>query len=251
VATSTLPGYEDSAPTTILVIDDHEILATALMVTLRQKGFDAQLLPVTDLDTMVAEARQHRPGIALLDLDLGSAADGDRLDGTDLVRPLRRQGWKVLVVTGMADLDHIAAAIHHGATSWIIKTAQFEELTQFVAEVALGGGGMPEEERAELLRRFAANEPARSDARRKMARLTVREREILTRLADGDSPAEIAAATYTALGTVRTHIRAILTKLEVKSQLAAVAIAHRHGAEPSPIPTNWWRRATRFTRRRS
>ena len=60
-------------------------------------------------------------------------------------------------------------------------------------------------------------------------RLTAREREVLAALVDGLSPEEMAAAQYVALTTVRSQIRAVLQKLGVHSQLAAVACANRAG----------------------
>ena len=67
------------------------------------------------------------------------------------------------------------------------------------------------------------------DAVTSTTRLTEREAQVLRCLAGGRSVATIAAASYVAEATVRTHVRGVLTKLGVGSQLAAVALAHHSG----------------------
>lgn len=64
-----------------------------------------------------------------------------------------------------------------------------------------------------------------------LAALSPREQEVLTHMMSGRTARAIAEEDYVSIATVRSHIRAVLTKLGVTSQLAAVAVAHRHG---------WW-----------
>jgi len=75
--------------------------------------------------------------------------------------------------------------------------------------------------------RWAAALLSREDEALRFAQLTQREQQVLAALLDGDSAAEIAAKEFLAIPTVRSHLRAILTKLGVSSQLAAAAMAHR------------------------
>ncbi len=63
------------------------------------------------------------------------------------------------------------------------------------------------------------------DARRRLAQLTARERQVLWALSEGESAGAIAETFFVSVGTVRTHIQGILGKLGVSSQLAAVAMA--------------------------
>ena len=73
---------------------------------------------------------------------------------------------------------------------------------------------------------------ARTSARERLARLTPRERVVLDGLADGFRIHDIAAADVVSEATVRTQVKSILSKLEVRSQLAAVLLLHRHEPEP-------------------
>jgi DNA-binding NarL/FixJ family response regulator len=82
---------------------------------------------------------------------------------------------------------------------------------------------------------LAAALQAREDEARRFTRLTAREREVLVALLAGRSAAEIAAAEHVSMPTVRSHLRAVLTKLGVSSQLAAAAMAYRSCREPALV----------------
>jgi two-component system nitrate/nitrite response regulator NarL len=75
----------------------------------------------------------------------------------------------------------------------------------------------------------------RTQARRLMESLSRREREILGHLMRGATVAEIAANGVVSEATVRTQVKSILIKLEVSSQLAAIAVARRAGWQPNPL----------------
>lgn len=236
-----------SAAGTVLIIDDHEIVATSLTYVLAREGFDAHTAQVTDLDTIRDTALDHTPGVALLDLDLGDGPDARPLDGVDLVPPLCAQGWTVLVVTGTPDLDRVAAAIAAGAASWVVKGADLDELVTATVELAEGRGGLSDDERREMLERNRASQRKQTRTAGKLERLTAREREVLDQLTAGASANDIAQDSYTSIRTVRAHIRSILAKLEVTSQGAATAIAREHPARSHPIPASLWRRLRGLT----
>lgn len=231
-----------TAAGTVLIIDDHELVAASLAYLLSSRGMDAHRVPVTDLDTARQAALEYSPGVALLDLELGTGPDGVNLDGVELVGPLRAQGWTVLVVTGTAELDRIAAAVAAGAANWVVKGANLPELVAATVALAEGRGGLTRSERSEMLQRHReARRSSGYDADR-LARLTAREREVLDRLTAGATPREIARQTHTSEHTVRAHIRGILSKLEVGSQGAATAVARQHAPPPQSLPARLWRR---------
>jgi DNA-binding NarL/FixJ family response regulator len=236
------PIGEPRDGTTILVVDDQQLIASTLAYSLRDNGFDAHYLLVTDLEAVRTAALAHLPGIVLLDLDLGVGSGGEPLDGVDLIVPLRAQGWTVLVITGTTDLDRIAEAVAHGATNWVVKGANFPELLTTVVDMTKGRGQLPPAERAALIKRYQEVMGARRKNAERLRTLSPREREVLGRLTEGATAATIAAETYTSIRTVQTHIHRILTKLQVSSQLAATAIAVRHRSQPPPIEPSVWRK---------
>lgn len=227
---------------TVLIIDDHELVAASIAYLLCSRGLDAYRAPVADLATARQAASEHAPGVALLDLELGTTPDGTNLDGVELVGPLRAQGWTVLVVTGTAELDRIAAAVAAGAANWVVKGANLAELVAATVALAEGHGGLTRAERREMLERHRDTRRTRGHGAERLARLTAKEREVLDRLTAGASPREIARQTHTSEHTVRAHIRGILRKLEVGSQGAATAVARQHTPPPQSLPARRWRR---------
>ncbi|RSM48246.1 DNA-binding response regulator [Amycolatopsis balhimycina DSM 5908] len=204
----------------VVVIDDHPLVSTALVVALRAERIDAARIPVTSGTEILAAVRQHRPGLALLDLDLGDTA------GLDLIGPLRADGWAVLVVTACLDRRPIAAAISRGAIGWIGKQESFEQLVAMVVEAVAGHEVLSPAIRDELVRLHQSAHLRQQQLRQALARLSARERQVLTRLAAGHTAADVAAEFAVSLTTVRAQIRSILAKLDVRSQLAAVAVVN-------------------------
>lgn len=90
----------DSKPSTRLVIvEDHELLATSLALALRQWGLEAQTVDGPTADAIVETVRGLAPILVLLDLDLGPALGS----GLDLIRPLVEAGGRVVMITAMVD----------------------------------------------------------------------------------------------------------------------------------------------------
>jgi DNA-binding NarL/FixJ family response regulator len=162
--------------------------------------------------------------LVLLDLDLGALGDATRF-----IKPLVAAGAAVLVVTGASDRMRLAATLESGAMGYLSKDAPFDELLDVVVRAAAGETIIDPNHRYQLLAELRAH---RSEERQKMApfeTLTTRERQVLAELGDGKSVDAIADGWVVSTATVRTQVRGILTKLDVNSQLAAVAKAHAAG----------------------
>lgn len=211
----------------ILVVDDHALIATTLVLALRAQGKDAHHVPVANAVTILAEAGRHRPGLVLLDLYLGSDTDKAAPTGVDLVAPLRALGWHVLIVTAARDERAIAAAIAQGAAGWVSKAEPFEHMLRMALDAAAGRDVLPRAVRDKLLQLHWEQQQRSDGVEQRLARLSARERQVLDRLAAGQPAATIAQEFTVSLATVRAQIRAILAKLEVSSQLAAVAMVHQ------------------------
>lgn len=216
--------------TPVFIVDDHALVGTALARSLHDEGMHAKHCRAGSTEGILAEAAALTPGLALLDLDLGRDAEGNRIDGADLIEPLRASGWRVLVLSGSADHGRIGATLDAGALAWVPKHAPFPTLLRAVREAAAGREVMSPARRRQFIdlhhRRLAESR----ELTEKLARLTQREREVLAELARGRRAQAVADLFVVSLATVRTQIRAVLTKLEVGSQLEAVALyrkAHR------------------------
>jgi DNA-binding NarL/FixJ family response regulator len=207
-----------------LIVDDHQLLATALVVTLDRVGIAAAAVRPRPRPELLRDLLDRRPGTVLLDLDLGEYGDA-----TPLIAPLADAGTRVVVMTGLADRMRIAAALEQGALAFRSKADGVEALVDAVRRVRRSPEPLDPRTRVALLEELRRDRARRSATLAPFRRLTDREQETLRALADGCSVREIADRWVVSEATVRTHVRSLLGKLGARSQLAAVAMALRAG----------------------
>jgi len=213
---------------TVLIVDAQDLVGTALALSLRSAGLRADRLTVRSRQGVLDEAARRRPGVLLLDLDLGEDEAGDPIDGAALIRALRGGGWRVLALSGTADAGRIGAALQSGALAWIPKRAPLPNLLTAVHRAAEGAAVMPAEQRQSFIDVHLQQQAEVRSTCRKLGRLSQRERAVLERLAEGRRAQSIADEFFVTLATIRSQIRSVLLKLEVKSQLEAVALLNGH-----------------------
>jgi DNA-binding NarL/FixJ family response regulator len=232
----------------VLVVDDHQLVGTALCLAFRARGFDARRIPGSAVPEFLSRPAVGRTGLVVIDLDLVAVPlmCGSRTGGANLVESFRQRGWKVLVVVGSHDEVgvEVAAAIASGAIGSLPKaTTSFDNLIRTVVTAAEDKAVMSAAEHQAWLARHHSNRTWERELSRLLDRLTNREREVLEMLAEGHRAAEIAGQRVVSITTVRTQIRAILAKLEVNSQQEAVALLRppssdrfpeRRNSSPSP-----------------
>ena len=216
---------DDAVQMKVLIVEDHELLAGTMSMALRQQGLEVHAAAGPSATAVVDLARELAPVLVLLDLDLGSTMGS----GLDLIRPLVQTGARVVMVTGVADRARLGACLEAGAVGVVSKAAEFSVLIDAVHRAVEGAPLMREEERQDLL--HAARDRRRADHDRlaPFDALSPKEQAVLVHLLAGESAETIAEKSYVSLATVRSHIRAILLKLGVNSQLAAVALARNAG----------------------
>ena len=211
----------------VFIVDDHQLVGSSLVLALASRDIDAQECPVTTTGDILRAAEERRSGLVLLDLELGVGVGGEPIDELELIAGLRVRGWAVLVVSAATDERRIASAIAAGAIGYVPKAAPLQELLDVICRASSGRSVLPPEDRARWL---AVDKQGRATDRKDRARwrrLTAREREVLDLLARGDRAATIAEQLCVSLTTVRAQIRSIHTKLDVNSQLEAVALLRR------------------------
>lgn len=220
---STVGGRSDRQ---VVVLEDHELVGESLVMALRGRRLPARRVPVGSMHEFLRTLSGAQAGVVLLDLDLGTDPDGHPIDGQDMIGRLHARGWRVVVVTGSRDRARIAAAVEAGALGCVSKSAPLHELLHAVVEAVEGRQIMSATERRhwrELYRRAQARNAQREG---RLGRLAPREREVLDLLARGLRVAAIARKLVVSEATVRTQVKSILRKLEVNSQIEAVAL-HR------------------------
>lgn len=209
----------------VVLVDDHSLLGDVVVETLRRQGFlSAAVLP-TSADAVVEQVVALGATMALVDPDLGSAV----FDGLTVMGPLRDLGIDVVALTSVDDPLLSAASLEAGARMVLSKCEPFTVTLDAIKAAARGERTSDDSRRDDLLRLLREARRAHAARLAPFARLTPREREVLSCLVDGLSAADIAASSRIALPTVRSHIDAVLHKLEVPSQLAAVAAVRAAG----------------------
>ena len=189
----------------------------------------------------IALTRELDPDVILMDVRMPG------VDGVAATRRLIESGSRarVLVLTTF-DLDeYVYAAIRAGASGFLLKDVEPNELVDAIRVVAAGNSLFGPAATERLVARFAQEpEPA---AVRSLDDLTDREREILRLLATGLSNAELAQRLHLSETTVKTHVSAVLRKLRVRDRVQAVIAAYEAGLvrpgayssdEPRPCPTS-------------
>jgi DNA-binding NarL/FixJ family response regulator len=203
----------------ILIVEDHRMLAETLELALTTRGFRCHIADLQSPQSIANAATRIHPDLVLLDLDLGA------IDGLQLVRSFRAGGQRVLIVTGCEDHRRLAAAVALGAVGWALKTRPFEEILQAAEASCRDRPLLQADSRDDVAsagRRYVEEDGA---VWSRISALTPREREILNSMIRGETADDMADRFVISVGTARAHIRAVLAKLGVSSQLAAAALA--------------------------
>jgi DNA-binding NarL/FixJ family response regulator len=213
-------------PIRILLVDDDQIVREAILLALQREGFDVATVASFEVDTVLTAARDHCPLVVLLDFHLEDSTS------SELIGPLVAAGTTVLMLTGAADPEILGSCLDLGAAGIILKRQPLLDLVRAIELAVEGLAPLRPHERDDLVTVSRAQRAARAQALEPFDALTARERSVLAGLLDGLTAEEIAGRDYVSLATVRTQIRGVLTKLDVTSQLAAVACARRAGWTP-------------------
>jgi len=212
----------------ILIVDDHPLIALGLQLALAARGWEVEVSTGPIAAAVVAHACCFKPELVVLDVHLGAELGS----GVDLIAPLRQVGAAVVMLTGESDRFVLASCLEAGAVGWIGKGSGLDEVLTSIEDVADGRPLIGCATRAALLEELRAERNRVRTMHSPFEALTRREQRVLGALMDGMSAEEIAEADFVALTTIRSQIRAVLHKLGVCSQLAAVAKANRAGWQP-------------------
>jgi two-component system nitrate/nitrite response regulator NarL len=212
----------------IVLVEDHGLLANTLATALGFAGHNVAVADGTAIDELLYTVGPEADDtLVLLDLDLGAAGDA-----TPLVPRLTERGATVVMVTGVEDPIRLARCIAAGASGIVSKRAAYDELLDAVEQVAAGRSLLSKHERDEHLAVLRSYEQDERERLADFEALTPREADVLGMLMAGRTVQEIAAEAVVSVATVRTQVRAVLRKLDVPSQVAAIGRARAAGWIP-------------------
>jgi len=161
------------------------------------------------------------------------------LDGISATRALSRAApaARVLILTTFEQDDYVFGALRAGASGFLLKRTRPEELIAAVHTIAAGEALLSPSVTRRVIDRMAQQPTPELADQAKLDALTPREREVLERIARGLSNREIAAALAVEESTIRTHVKRILTKLELRDRVQAVIFAYETGVNRPAVNT--------------
>ncbi|MEU4689832.1 response regulator transcription factor [Actinoplanes sp. NPDC023714] len=206
----------------VLIVDDHPVVRRGLRVMLESEPWVAEVVEAASVAEAVRQAVTQQVHVVAMDVVL---PDGDGIDATRRILQTRRDA-RVLILT-MAEDDHLVArALRAGARGFVLKATDPDAVVDALRTVAAGGVVLGPAVGAAVL---TALRPGPGPLPPPFDQLTIRERDILTRLAGGDSNARIARHLGISEKTVRNQLTPIFTKLGVADRVQAALLARDAG----------------------
>jgi DNA-binding NarL/FixJ family response regulator len=212
-------------PLPVLVVDDDGLMRAGLRAVL---STDDRLLVVgeaADGREAIAATRRLAPRVVLMDVRMPD------MDGIAATREIVRVApeARVLMLTTFSDDDYVLGALRAGASGFLLKRTQPEELIAAIHTIAAGESLLSPTVTTTVIDRLAREPEPDPAVGRRLRVLTPRERDVLLLIARGLTNAEIAASLQVEESTVKTHIKRIMSKLNLRDRVQAVIFVYESG----------------------
>ncbi|WP_418908480.1 response regulator [Glutamicibacter endophyticus] len=216
------------APLGVLVVDDQSLIRAGFAALLDAEDDMRVLGQAADGAQAVRMARALHPQIVLMDIRM-PGTDGITAAATISADPTLSQ-TRIIMLTTFEHEEYILAAIRAGASGFLVKDTEPEDLIQAVRVVASGDSLLsPSVTRTLLAQVAASRERQTPQAAQQLDALTEREREVLALVGTGRTNAEIAAALFITPLTAKTHVSRILGKTGIRDRTGLVVLAYESG----------------------
>ena len=211
------PDNGEQMPIRVLITDDHSVVRQGLRMFL---GLDPELEVVGEACNgaeAVSLAEELRPNVVLMDLLMPV------MDGIAATSAIRKSlpGVEVVALTSVLEDASVVGAVRAGATGYLLKDTDADELRRAVKAAASGQVQLSPQAASRLMREVRAPESPEA--------LTDRETDVLRLLAEGQANKEIARSLHIGEKTVKTHVSNLLAKLGVADRTQAAVFAVREG----------------------
>jgi DNA-binding NarL/FixJ family response regulator len=231
----------------VLLADDQALIRAGFRVLLEAAGDVAVVGEAVNGEQAVDLARAQCPDVILMDIRM------PEVDGLEATRRIAADdalaGVRVVILTTFETDDYVYQALRAGASGFLVKDAEPEDLIRAVRVVARGEALLSPSVTRRLIATFARRAPAtalnnglgsgsgggqrnslsRPRPGHDLSRITEREREVLSLVAEGLSNEEIATRLYLSPLTTKTHVSHIMTKLNARDRAQLVVIAYESG----------------------
>jgi len=192
----------------LLLVEDHVLMRMGLVAAMQAEPDMVVIAEAEDGEQALKAFRHNRPDVTIVDLRLA----GD--NGLDVIKAIRAEcaDARIIVLSSYGGGDDISRAVQIGASGYVLKSMPVAEVLEAV-RVIHGGG------------RFFPREIAMRLSERVYSQLSARELEVLRGISEGKSNKEIASVLGITEGTVKIHVKHILSKLGALDRAQAITIA--------------------------
>ncbi|MBP1993066.1 response regulator transcription factor [Paenibacillus eucommiae] len=226
--------------TTILIADDQPLIRDGLAAILNMEENYTVVAKTGDGLATIKQVQLHRPQLVLMDIHM------PKLDGLNATKQIKTEfpDTKVLILTTFEDEEYILEAIRHGASGFLVKGVETEQILSTIQDCLDGRINYPFSIQSRLIQALQSSEqhekgsstdtiaPSYSDTDQqydeKLNRLSIQERNIVKILKQGKSNQAIASELFLTTGTVKNYLSTIYKKLNVSSRSETVAYLHEN-----------------------
>ena len=223
----------DETAIRVVVADDEAMMRAGIRAILASvPGFEV-VGEAADGGEAVALVAELSPDVALIDVQMPGT---DGLWATETITA-RHSGTAVIILTTFSEDAYIARALAGGASGFVLKSGDPNQLVSGIRAVVKGGAYLSPEVARRVISELDATGGRMSRAtaaRERVAGLTDREREVLALLGQGRSNDEVARRLDIAPGTAKVHVRSILTRLDLRNRVQAAILAYEAGLLDQP-----------------
>jgi DNA-binding NarL/FixJ family response regulator len=200
--------------TTVGIVEDDAVLRKSLARLVGEARNMQCLAACATGEEALQKLPPLKPQVVLMDLNL------PQMSGTECIRRLKAllPATQVIVLTVYEDSEHIFLALKAGASGYLLKRSEPDDVLEAIRNAREGGAPMSSQVAYRVVRSFHEPGPRGLDT----TSLTEREKEILTFLSQGFANKELADKLQISVPTVRTHLRHIYEKLHVRSRAEAI-----------------------------
>jgi DNA-binding NarL/FixJ family response regulator len=213
-----------SGPVGVLIVDDDKLMRAGLRAVLSSDEGIEVVGEAGDGRAAIDSARRLAPDVVLMDVRM------PEMDGITATREVLEAApdCRVVIVTTFEEDDYVFGGLAAGASGFLLKRTGPEELIAAIHTVAGGEALLSPSVTRRVIERMA-REPGVEPQEARLEELTDREREVLELIAAGLTNAEIAERLVIEESTVKTHVKRVLMKLDLRDRVQAVIFAYENG----------------------
>ena len=213
----------------VVLVDDDPLVRAGLRMILGGAPDIDVVAEAADGQGAVDVVLREAPDVVLMDIRM------PRMDGLAATRRLLDRGTpaRIIVLTTFDTDDMVVTALSHGAAGFLLKDTSPGDLVDAVRRVAAGQPILSPSVTAQLIATVTRprDEAVQRSARARLARLTEREREVAEAVSEGLTNAEIADRLHLGVATVKTHVGALFSKLDVSNRVQIARCLHEATTE--------------------